>query len=154
MSYTDTEVKPDGVHAPVPYDEMEPYVQKLRDFYSMKPHAVLVQKEFGFYCREEWYSQGLDRDTDFTEEFGYDPPAHYGLGGLGWCEAAFFPRFEEKVIEKRGRHEVVQDHAGRHLLCFTGRRSGFMPEYIDHPILQRYWVGNLQINTTEEYHFL
>jgi uroporphyrinogen decarboxylase len=29
---------------------------------------------------------------------------------------------------------VVQDFAGRATLCFKGRRNGFMPEYLDHPV--------------------
>jgi uroporphyrinogen decarboxylase len=37
-------------------------------------------------------------------------------------------------LEDRGEHELVQDFAGRHVLCFKGRRSGFMPEYVDHPV--------------------
>jgi uroporphyrinogen decarboxylase len=47
------------------------------------------------------------------------------------------PDFEERVVEVRGEHEVIQDVAGRHLLVFRGRRSGFMPEYIDHPVKDR-----------------
>jgi len=76
----------------------------------------------------------LDPKADFAEVFGYDPPGEYTLGGIGWCEAAFCPAFEEKVLEDRGEHEVVQDFAGRAVLCFKGRRSGFMPEYLDHPV--------------------
>jgi uroporphyrinogen decarboxylase len=53
---------------------------------------------------------------------------------LGWCEAGFYPTFDEKVMEDRGDYEVVQDSAGRHKLCFKGRRNGFMPEYLDHPV--------------------
>ena len=41
------------------------------------------------------------------------------------------------MIEDRGEYEVVQDFAGRHVLCFKGRRSGFMPEYIGHPVKDR-----------------
>ena len=29
---------------------------------------------------------------------------------------------------------MVQDFAGRHVLYFKGRRNGFMPEYVDHPV--------------------
>lgn len=145
MSCLDSDVKADGIHAPLPYDSMEPHVRKMRDFYAKKPGAPLYQKEFGFYCREEWYSQGLDRDADVSEEFGYDPPAHHGLGELGWCVAHLCPWFEEKVIEKKGRHEVVQDRAGRQLLCFAGRRNGFMPEYIDHPVKDmKTWKENIE----------
>lgn len=52
----------------------------------------------------------------------------------GGCEAELFPRFEEKLLEDRGDHEVIQDFAGRAVLMFKGRREGFMPEYIDHPV--------------------
>jgi hypothetical protein len=38
------------------------------------------------------------------------------------------------VLEDRGAYELVQDFAGRHVLCFKGGRSGFMPEYVDHPV--------------------
>jgi hypothetical protein len=38
------------------------------------------------------------------------------------------------VLEDRGEYELVQDRAGRHLLCFKGRRSGFMPEFVAHPV--------------------
>ena len=84
-----------------------------------------------------WYEQGLSPDADLAEEFDYDPPGEHALGGLGWCESAFAPGFEDKVIEDRGAHEVVQDVAGRHVLVFKGRRSGFMPEYLDHPVKDR-----------------
>jgi len=125
---------PDGVAAPVPREKMSPSARKLRDFYARVPDAPLFQKEFGYYCLERWYEQGLDRDADLAEMFGYDDVAVHGLGQLGSCEAAFRPPFEEKVIEDRGDHEVVQDFAGRHVLCFKNRRSGFMPEYLDHPV--------------------
>ena len=127
----------DGIHAPVPREKMPEHVRKLRDTYTITPGAPLRQEEFGFYCRDAWADQGLPRETpwgELAEMFGYDPGAKVGLGGLGWCEAAFYPRFDEKVIEDRGEHEVVQDFAGRHVLCFKGRRSGFMPEYVDHPV--------------------
>jgi uroporphyrinogen decarboxylase len=40
---------------------------------------------------------------------------------------------------------VVQDHAGRHVLCFKGRRNGFMPEYIDHPVKdQKTWEEDVK----------
>ncbi|MEI6971880.1 MAG: uroporphyrinogen decarboxylase family protein, partial [bacterium] len=67
------------------------------------------------------------------------------MGGLGWCEAAFAPEFETKVLEDRGDTELVQDCAGRHVLCFKGRRHGFMPEYLDHPVKDmKTWVENVR----------
>ncbi|MCK5733874.1 MAG: hypothetical protein KAI38_06785, partial [Candidatus Latescibacteria bacterium] len=79
------------------------------------------------------------------ELFEYDPPGDHALGGLGWCEAAFLPAFEDKVIEDRGDHELVQDAAGRHILFFKGRRNGFMPEYLDHPVKDmKTWEENVK----------
>ena len=76
-------------------------------------------------------------DVPLAELFGYDPGGSHSLGQLGWCEAAFVPAFPEKVLEERGECEVVRDHAGRHVLYFKGRRSGFMPEYLEHPVKDR-----------------
>ena len=133
---TTTQASPlaDGVHAMVPRDQMTPSARKLRDIYARVPGVPFFQREFGFYCLEAWAQQGMPANVKHAELFGYDPPGSFGMGGLGWCEAAFSPVFEEKVLEQRGEHEVCQDFAGRHVLCFKGRRSGFMPEYIDHPV--------------------
>jgi uroporphyrinogen decarboxylase len=104
-----------------------------------------VRREFGFYCLDRWYEEGLPRDADLAEVFHYDPPGNIGLGQLGWCEAAFVPAFEVKVIEDRGDYEVVQDYAGRHVLYFKGRRDGFMPEYLEHPVKDlRSWEENVR----------
>ncbi|MDQ1256001.1 MAG: hypothetical protein QG656_596 [Candidatus Hydrogenedentes bacterium] len=125
---------PDGVHAMVPREEMCESARKLRDIYAITPGAPFLKREFGFYCLERWFEQGLPRDADLSAEFDYDPPGNYGLGQLGWCEAAFAPAFEVKIVEDRGDHEIEQDYAGRHVLYFKGRRNGFMPEYVDHPV--------------------
>ncbi len=108
----------DGVHAMVPRQRMPEYVRKLRDAYAITPGAPLVQREFWFYSMNQFYEQGLDPKADVADVFGYDPPGSYDIKHLGWCEASFHPTFEEEVIEDRGRHEVIRDHAGRHLLVF------------------------------------
>jgi Uroporphyrinogen-III decarboxylase len=114
---------------------MDESVSRIRDFYSHKPGAGILQREFGFYSLDRWKREGYITDqTDLNKLFGYEPLAKCDLGGLGWCEAPLLPCFEEKVLEDRGEHELVQDFAGRKLLCFKGRRSGFMPEYVDHPV--------------------
>ncbi|MCP4639868.1 MAG: hypothetical protein GY851_05520 [bacterium] len=118
----------------VPRDAMCPSARRLRDTYAITPGAPFLKREFGFYCLDTWYEQGLSRDADLDEVFDYDPPGHHSLGQLGWCEAAFVPAFDVKIVEDRGDHEVEQDYAGRHVLYFKGRRQGFMPEYIDHPV--------------------
>lgn len=124
----------DGVHALVPREKMTESAQKLRDTYARKSGIPLFKREFGFYCLERWKEQGMPEDVPLEQLFDYDPSGNYALGQLGWCEAAFEPKFEEKILEDRGEHEVVQDFAGRKVLCFKGRRSGFMPEYLDHPV--------------------
>ncbi len=110
-------------------------VQKLRAFYDMVPDAPVYQCEFGYYSLERWKKEGHITDrTDLKELFGFDDDGSYSLNELGWCETAFYPDFDVEVLEDRGEHELVRDHAGRHVLYFKGRRSGFMPEYVDHPV--------------------
>ncbi|MBM4144142.1 MAG: hypothetical protein FJ225_11210 [Lentisphaerae bacterium] len=133
------ELSPDGVHAMAPRDRMSPAARKIRDTYATTPGAPFLQKEFGFYCLDRWIGEGhLPKDDPWGrmwELFQYQQGnAKCDLWGAGWCEADFAPAFEEKVLEDRGEYELVQDHAGRAVLCFKGRRSGFMPEYVDHPV--------------------
>lgn len=119
----------------VPREKMTPAAIKLRDTYALKPNAPFYHKTFGLWmCIDKWHEQGLDRDADLNELFMLDEPGFHEIEGLGWCAAAFEPMFEEKVLEDRGEHEVAQDFAGRSVLYFKGRRQGFMPEYIDHPV--------------------
>ncbi len=135
----------EAAHAPIPREQMDPGARKLRDAYARVPGAALYQKEFGYYCLERWKEQGMPQDVPLAELFHYDPPGSHSLGQLGSCEAAFEPRFEERVLEDRGSHEVVQDTAGRTVLYFKGRRSGFMPEYLDHPVKdERTWEQNVK----------
>ena len=133
-----SDIPRDGIHAMVPQDKMSAGARKIRDTYDIVPGAPLFRREFGYYCLDAWKEQGFSADqADFAKIFDYDPPGAHGLWGLGWCEAAFCPAWEEKILEDRGDYELVQDVAGRHVLCFKGRRSGFMPEYVDHPVKDR-----------------
>lgn len=124
-----------GVHKMVDRENMSEMARLRRDTYSITPGAPFIQREFGFYCLERWAEQGMPQDVPKEELFGYSPRGgEVSLGGVGWCEAPFYPMFEEKILENRGEHELVQDKYGRHVLCFKDRRSGFMPEYVDHPV--------------------
>ncbi|MCC6443714.1 MAG: hypothetical protein IT210_09705 [Armatimonadetes bacterium] len=144
---TDTRTHPpaDGVRAMVLREKMAEPARRLRDTYAVTPGQPLIKREFGYYSLDRWHREGLPQDANFAELFDYDPPGNFGLGQLGWCEAAFHPCFEEKIIEDRGDYEVVQDYAGRHILFFKGRRNGFMPEYLDHPVKDiRTWEENIK----------
>ncbi|MFN2155118.1 MAG: uroporphyrinogen decarboxylase family protein [Anaerolineae bacterium] len=134
MSEASTQPSRPGVDGTVSREEMDPAARKLRDTYARVPGIPLFKREFGYYCLERWREQGMPQDVPLAELFDYDPPGNDALGQLGWCEAAFEPAFEVKVIEDRGDYELEQDHAGRHVLYFKGRRNGFMPEYVDHPV--------------------
>ncbi len=124
----------DGIQKKVPYDSLPEGAKRYWDFQEGKPGAPFFQKEFGFYSLDRWYREGLSKEDDLNEVFGFDEPGRTELYGLGWCEAGFDPLFEEKVLEDCGDYELVQDNVGRAVLCFKGRRSGFMPEYKDHPV--------------------
>ena len=132
----------DGVHARVPRERMSPAVRKMWDTYERVPGAPLYRREFGYYCLERWAEQGMPQDVPFAELFDYDR-AGAALAGPARLERgrALSPTFEVKVLEDRGEHEVVQDFAGRHVLCFKGRRNGFMPEYLDHPVKDMQHLG-------------
>ncbi len=124
----------DGVHAMVPPGKMCEGARKLRCTYARVPGMALYRREFGYFCLERWKEQGMPDDADLAQLFQYDPPGSVSLGQLGWCEPAFSPAYEEQIVEDRGDHELVQDIAGRHVLFFKGRRSGFMPKHVNHPV--------------------
>ena len=125
----------DGIYGMLAREEMCESARKLRDTYQIKPGAPLFQREFGFLSLELWQKeQGMPSDVPLQQLFGFEEPGNHHLGGAGWCEAGFMPPFTEEIIEDRGDYEVVRDKAGRHVLCFKGRRQGFMPEYLDHPV--------------------
>jgi len=72
------------------------------------------------------------------EHFHFDPiPMHHLSVGSGGCEAPLYPAYEPCVVESLGAHEIIQDVSGRHLRVFAGRRHGFMPEYVRHPVRGR-----------------
>jgi hypothetical protein len=130
-----SQVPLDGVHALVPREKMTESARRLRDNYARVPGAPFYKREFGWYVMDRWKREGHVKEGQSLDKlFDFDEYSKHDLGELGWCEAAFMPEFEVKVVEDRGEHEVVQDNAGRLLLCFKGRRSGFMPEYMDHPV--------------------
>ncbi|MDX1358590.1 MAG: uroporphyrinogen decarboxylase family protein [Clostridia bacterium] len=132
----------EGIDCAVPEGKLTEPVRILRNNYKMVPGARIYRKEWGYYCLERWIGEGhIPEGTtnssvkDIFRGMGlFDGEARHRLTDLGGIEAPFEPFFEEKVLEDRGDHELVQDIAGRKVLYFKGRRDGFMPEYEDHPV--------------------
>ena len=120
----------DGIHTQVPRQRMSRSARKLRDVYARTPGAPLYHcEDLGYFSLDAWKGQGMPEDVPRHELFSLD------VGGYHLMLArAFDPSFEVKILEDRGDYEVVQDAAGRHVLFFKGRRNGFMPEYLDHPV--------------------
>jgi hypothetical protein len=98
--------------------------------------------DFGYWDETivVWYDQGLPREIVQTEDevfhdfFGLDFPIRRAGSGVG-VEVGLFPLFEEKVIEDRGDHEVVQQKDGVRVL-----RKKFMssiPKHLDHLLVDR-----------------
>lgn len=111
--------------------------ERIRATYEFQPVDHLHRQEFYIWgeALERWKGEGLPGDWAEQNLFNYDDAGMFGSGvGLGWCEAPFLPMFEEKVIESSGDTEIIQDAAGRWLKVFTGRRHGFMPDYLKHPV--------------------
>ena len=112
--------------------------RRRRDAYAITPGAPFLKSEFGFYGWEDWKKQGMpdikQASLEAMELFHFDESGSHALSELGWCEPAYVPHFEVKILEDRGETEVEQDWAGRGVLYFKGRRQGFMPEYITHPV--------------------
>jgi uroporphyrinogen decarboxylase len=126
---------------------MSASARKMRDFYALKKNAPVFQMEFGFYVLDRWKAEGHISQNitgpELGELFGFDPAGKFFLDNLGWCEAGFSPVFEEKILEDLGEYELAQDFAGRAVKYFKGRRDGFMPEYVDHPVKdQKSWEEN------------
>lgn len=120
--------------------EMPKHVARLRDFYNQVRGAGIVQQEFCYFVWDRWIAEGHIKpgtpswDPEIMEMFGFEPDGKHAFHNLGWTEAALEPCFEDKVLEDRGEYELVQDYAGREVLFFKGRRNGFMPEYVGHPV--------------------
>lgn len=92
----------DGIHAPAPRQQMTEGTRRFRDAYNMVADAPLFRKEFWLMpgALERWAAEGMPQDVPHAELFGFDEAGSFGLGHLGWCEAAFAPCFEERPIDR------------------------------------------------------
>jgi len=114
--------------------------ERVRATYEFRPVDHLPRREFYIWSEAlaKWKEQGLPDDWQERNLFQFDPGHSVAAGAnLGWCEPPFLPAYEDKVIAVEGDHEIIQDYAGRLLKVFKGRRHGFMPDYLKHPVSNR-----------------
>jgi hypothetical protein len=132
--------------------------------YEGRPVDHLPRTEFSVWTEavRKWRSEGLDltwreilaldheptpeelslreelepeRSPEMRQRFFLDEPSIHGIGvPLGGCQAPLFPAYEAKVLQDLGDYEIIQDSAGRQLKVFRGKRHGFMPDYLKHPV--------------------
>lgn len=110
-------------------------IERLRATYEFRPVDRLVRKEFFVWGEtiQRWASEGMVSAT-FQQDCLYDDPAKHSLCLLGWCEPAFVPAIEEKVLEDQGPYQIVLDTAGRIVKRLAGRRRDFMPTFLKHAV--------------------
>jgi uroporphyrinogen decarboxylase len=111
--------------------------ERLRATFERRPVDHLVRREFYIWAEaiERWKAEGLPEDWREQNIFGFDPPSVAEVGlQMGWCEPPFLPAYEERVVQDEGDTEIIQDASGRWLRVFKGRRHGFMPDYVRHPV--------------------
>lgn len=98
--------------------------------------------DFGYWDEtvDVWYDQGLPRDVVQTDEqvfhefFGLDFSLRRVGSAIG-VEIGLFPEFDEKILEDRDDHEVVQQKDGVRVL-----RRKFMssiPKHLGHLLVDR-----------------
>jgi hypothetical protein len=115
-------------------------VNRVERTYRLDPVDHLFRREF--YIWDEaitvWQSeQGMPVDADTSELFNFDPWPFVRVLNLGWCEPPFIPGYKDEILESTDEYEIARDGAGRIVKYFKGRRHGFMPTYLQHPVKNR-----------------
>lgn len=122
---------------------MNPRERYLETLLFGQPDRVPLEPGYGRKStREAWYEQGLPRDVSNIAEHAYRQAG----GVLPWSEGGetfpidsrMIPQFEEKVIERGERTQIVQDWKGN--VCEIGNE--FTTEYLRNAIdfVTRRWV--------------
>jgi len=115
-------------------------VERLERTYRLEPVDHLFRREFYIWqeALDKWQAEeGMPAGADHAELFNFDPSPMVRLVDLGWCEPPFIPAYEDEVVETTDEYEIVRDNAGRLVKFFKGRRHGFMPTYLQHPVKNR-----------------
>ncbi|WP_343840120.1 uroporphyrinogen decarboxylase family protein [Faecalicatena contorta] len=132
----------DGIKRMLQAEKMSDGARIRRAVYEVTPDSKWIQTEFGYYSLEAWHNQGKiegghdpwEYDEYLKKQFFLEEEGQFYLNGANWEAAEFYPRFEDKVLEDRGDKEVIQDEYGRTVLVYKRSRTGYMPEYLGHPV--------------------
>lgn len=132
----------DGIHQMLLESEMCESAKRRRRMYQITKNAPWINTEFGYYSLDQWKEDKKitgdhdpwEYDEYLRKLFFLEDTGEFTLNGANWEAAEFYPRFECKQLEDRGEKEVYQDEYGRSLLVFKKSHTGYMPEYIDHPV--------------------
>ncbi len=96
--------------------------------------------DFGFW--EEtivlWHEQGLPSWVTYDHYDGTHTSRYFGMDALGGgpgVHVGMWPAFEEKVIEDRGDHELVQQSNG--VIVLRKKFMGSIPEHHGHLLVDR-----------------
>ncbi len=116
--------------------------ERFKAIMHYQPHDRSPICDFGYWDETlvVWYNQGLPRhvvqtgDKFFHQFFGLDFPIRRATSVLG-LEEGLVPPFEEKVIEDRDDHEVVQQEDGVRVL--RKKFMGSIPKHLGHLLVDR-----------------
>ncbi|MDR2376792.1 MAG: hypothetical protein LBD96_10195 [Treponema sp.] len=75
---------------------------------------------------ERWKREGYPEDADYNTYFGFD--RGWGVFSHIGVNLGYYPAFESKVLEDRGRTKIIQDGAGSILEVMAGSYS--LPKFI------------------------
>jgi hypothetical protein len=121
--------------------------ERLRAMYAFESLDHLPRGEFSIWPEaiERWKQEGLPANYEATNWFNYDPPGAMWVDvNMGWTDPPLLPLFETKLIRAEDDTEIIQDTSGRWLRVFKGRRHGYMPAFIRHPVATRHdWEENV-----------
>ena len=76
---------------------------------------------------ERWREEGLEKDKDWSEDFGFDPGIEIVKVNFGYS-----PAFEYKQIEDKGDTIIVRDTLG--ILMEIRKHGSSIPRFIDYPV--------------------
>ena len=112
--------------------------ERLLKVFRFEKVGMLPNYDFGYWGEtiERWHKEGLPEDVRTNQ----DVERYLGLEGYELIPSlpiniGLYPYFEEKVLEDKGDHLIVQDGAG--VIYEKHKTSASIPKYLKFPIETR-----------------